>query len=723
MQNYEPERPDSLPPYDSTAAKYPYREHIPDSQAINQQTYHPVFEPIYSNLKHPDATRVLTILMSSTGEPYGGPLRCQLNEIRLTELREGERYTALSYVWAQKVTMCPAAYVNPDSGEWSSRVSCVWFDQRRRRIGDNLFWALLHLRRQDRPVRLWVDALCINQRDKVEQNHQVQQMRDIYQKAWNTIIWLGPEADGNTDLAAWNFSQRHSSSAPGVDFEDADGFFRTPAGGDRDVDVEVLSRPWFRRLWVVQEAVVSPRLFLQCGYRWISWNDFCETLLVRPQILDRYSIAHLRDHGKRDIVRNMHLVRSEHLRSRGLSSWLPSWTLSETSDSPIGDLNILKLLARARHLEASDARDKIFGLLGIATDIDTSDARFAVDYRKSPRILYIDFARHVVEATRSFDILSYVDPAAETKPSRAMPLPSWVPNWDYQDTISYSSNRTILEGLPAEARIKKKLRQQRVERAQVHFSRRWPCDIMVAPGRIIGQIEDFTVPLRLLGHEEMAFQSSRNSTDEESNKISLVMELWRERFLFDGFSHSMGISCGPLELAEHYTSVKSPNGDTFEAVRSPRRAARFSALMEHSRVKTVNSVERHLYTRGRRTASWPESSEAASLMNVIVDKESVVDGKRLAICITTEAPCEQLALVPAWAEKGDLVVQISGSRVPFVVMAPPGGGWPGEIIDMSWMFEEEQTIEHVVCQLVGECVLNEFEEMPEERMSTFIAMY
>jgi hypothetical protein len=38
---------------------------------------------------------------------------------------------------------------------------------------------------------LWVDALCINQRDQEERATEVQRMKDIYRIAWTVDSWLG----------------------------------------------------------------------------------------------------------------------------------------------------------------------------------------------------------------------------------------------------------------------------------------------------------------------------------------------------------------------------------------------------------------------------------------------------------------------------------------------------------------------------------------------------
>jgi len=58
-------------------------------------------------------------------------------------------------------------------------------------ITTNLDSALRHLRKPHNAIRLWIDAICINQADTNERSEQVRQMRDIYMYASKVIIWLG----------------------------------------------------------------------------------------------------------------------------------------------------------------------------------------------------------------------------------------------------------------------------------------------------------------------------------------------------------------------------------------------------------------------------------------------------------------------------------------------------------------------------------------------------
>ena len=68
------------------------------------------------------------------------------------------------------------------------------------KIKPNLYEALRHLRKDNEPIALWVDALCINQSDTKEKEEQVLKMARIYRKAYNVNVWLG--SDNADDLVS-----------------------------------------------------------------------------------------------------------------------------------------------------------------------------------------------------------------------------------------------------------------------------------------------------------------------------------------------------------------------------------------------------------------------------------------------------------------------------------------------------------------------------------------
>jgi hypothetical protein len=56
-------------------------------------------------------------------------------------------------------------------------------------VTGNLSVALRRIRHETQSRLLWVDAICINQKDKVEKSQQLGKIGDIYKHCKNCIIW------------------------------------------------------------------------------------------------------------------------------------------------------------------------------------------------------------------------------------------------------------------------------------------------------------------------------------------------------------------------------------------------------------------------------------------------------------------------------------------------------------------------------------------------------
>jgi hypothetical protein len=122
---------------------------------------------VYSHLSSdPHTIRVVRLEAGSGSDD----ITCKLITGPLPKMN----FEALSYVWG--VTVVPHK---------------ISIDQRPFYVTYNLHAALKELRLPDRERFLWIDAICINQHDLCEKATQVQMMRDIYAKAWKTIVWLG----------------------------------------------------------------------------------------------------------------------------------------------------------------------------------------------------------------------------------------------------------------------------------------------------------------------------------------------------------------------------------------------------------------------------------------------------------------------------------------------------------------------------------------------------
>jgi hypothetical protein len=66
-------------------------------------------------------------------------------------------------------------------------------------VGENLGSALHHLRGEE-PLTMWIDAVCIDQKNDIEKTDQVQLMFQVHRLSAETIVWLGP-AGPRTNVA------------------------------------------------------------------------------------------------------------------------------------------------------------------------------------------------------------------------------------------------------------------------------------------------------------------------------------------------------------------------------------------------------------------------------------------------------------------------------------------------------------------------------------------
>ncbi|EHK42089.1 hypothetical protein TRIATDRAFT_170896, partial [Trichoderma atroviride IMI 206040] len=95
---------------------------------------------------------------------------CHLRTISLLDKSE---YEALSYVWGR-----------------SNDTKHILLDGSELSVTDSLFEAFTHLRDVKMTRILWVDALCINQKDDNEKSIQVRMMDKIYAQASTVLVWL-----------------------------------------------------------------------------------------------------------------------------------------------------------------------------------------------------------------------------------------------------------------------------------------------------------------------------------------------------------------------------------------------------------------------------------------------------------------------------------------------------------------------------------------------------
>jgi hypothetical protein len=84
------------------------------------------------------------------------------------------------------------------------------------RVATNLEQAIKHIRSKFAPIFLWADAICINQEDQREREHQVTLMSQVYQKAERVFIWLGEKVLWAQDANPEEFNDARAQRAFGA---------------------------------------------------------------------------------------------------------------------------------------------------------------------------------------------------------------------------------------------------------------------------------------------------------------------------------------------------------------------------------------------------------------------------------------------------------------------------------------------------------------------------
>jgi hypothetical protein len=263
------------------------------------------------------------------------------------------KYTALSYAWGQPSSTRTITIEAQDDVE----------------IGENLWWFLYCRGLTMKKSRLfWIDAICIDQSNVSERNHQVGLMKQIYSTASNVYIWLGRESENSQ--AAMEFLANECMKPPKRQADEHRPIWDSQEGkAIRDL----FERPYWRRMWIIQEIIHANRLTVWCGSQNVDW-PVLDRLYLTMKTLEKED--HLPHHEfATDILQSPAFVMV----------WQRAhWRHPET---PIPKLQTL--IEVFQGWECADVRDKVYALVSMA------DQKTAVipNYSRSPQQIYDDVLR------------------------------------------------------------------------------------------------------------------------------------------------------------------------------------------------------------------------------------------------------------------------------------------------------------------------------------------
>ena len=384
---------------------------------------------------------------SASSALYGGvPLDQQQREIRILIFHEGRDdspvecslkivsldatdayYNALSYVWGD-VDDKTIIKVNHLAVSVTKNLANALHALRH--------YPVSHTETFDQPtLALWVDALCINQKDPLERRQQLQMMGSIYSSARKVLIWLG---DGNehTDYAIDIMNREAFRQRP----KDV----RSPSQEEIMVDVvfkqDLCKRAWWQRLWVRQEFVLaSKEPFFCCGCKIIAWSHLIGCFLSFKRSWDFPDIEDKWEECKRQVVK------------------LPYGSGTDCGIHPVALNRIRQSLQRSgslslcdavryllRNSAATDPRDYVYGLLGLLGQRDRE--QITVDYELEPmkifqQVGYLLWTQHTEKTlSKLLPVLNFH--------GTDNGYPSWIPDFASQPIRGWRDHRAIQAGRP-----------------------------------------------------------------------------------------------------------------------------------------------------------------------------------------------------------------------------------------------------------------------------------
>lgn len=365
---------------------------------------------LYRRLKS-DEIRLLVLLPAV----FGKPIECELiHSAALCSTPRWYSYTALSYEWGLSTA-------DPDQKK------CILLDGQNLPVRDNLWHALQHLRSPSEELKIWIDAICINQEDDLERNHQVGLMKEIYSKAILVHVWLG-KGTPQTCYAFGLLKRFWETSGCRIheDVEELEYIAKKKKEacpyGDENNEIEELMIPqlddvpqkdfafrlesetevsrrivvpfysghenwsalasitdstYWRRIWIVQEYLLARKTRVHCGSNSIDGVVFDGAL------------THVLNH----IAEQLPEVHPITRRNVLLISKSPGFRLSNCRSYP-KSRTLLELLGICKDSEACKPRDRLYALLGLAIDAPGDQRRYAmlIDYRSTDTTVKSTFA-------------------------------------------------------------------------------------------------------------------------------------------------------------------------------------------------------------------------------------------------------------------------------------------------------------------------------------------
>ncbi|TPX09015.1 uncharacterized protein E0L32_001724 [Thyridium curvatum] len=364
-----------------------------------------------------DGRSEIRALSLNSGD-FDDPISCSL---QVVSLQDQPIYRALSYVWG---TAPPNITISINGHETQITPSLAATLRRIRHPASSSATADGSL--------IWIDAICINQADLAERGSQVKLMGRIYRQASRVLIWLGE----GTEHSDWALDRLNDASVRSslvtLKTESRQPTLeeiRIKIIIDRDLEM----RSYWTRTWVVQEmALAQNDPVVHCGGKCVPLSVYVDSRNNLP--FDATAVPGMISEWRRlelEVPRH-----SDAIKGRVGVSFFHDF--ARTTYRDFGEIPMGWALNATSGLSATDARDRVYGVLGLLPPSQAS--RIEVNYKQHYMRTAQDAMTVVLtcpdpDALDSFTTFSFHRPVDE--------YPSWVPDLALREYEHWTSTKGL----------------------------------------------------------------------------------------------------------------------------------------------------------------------------------------------------------------------------------------------------------------------------------------
>lgn len=302
-------------------------------------------------------------------------------------------------------------------------------------VGENLYSMLWKLAKSfevhQLGLKVWIDAICINQGDAEEKEVEVQKMGWIYKKALAVRAWLGPSPTASFSVEYHQVREWLNESPAAEQPHQVDTPHPSGRLGEavRAVEHAVFSNPFWDRIWILQEITLASSILFWYGDCYftpneISWliNHFTPRCIEEFQS-GAFGLSHIAGSSQASLRLRF---RSDYPRSK--------------------DIALRRLVGIAKASKATDARDKVYGMLALIPESIAANIRPSYASHYAPYQAYAALTRAYILDTGDLRIW-YGQVSLSIKGDD--PLPSWALDL-YAEQEQYTFGPTRLATISTE---------------------------------------------------------------------------------------------------------------------------------------------------------------------------------------------------------------------------------------------------------------------------------